>query len=455
MPSQENAENEVQILEKYDDNTGGKNMKKIVVETGCIACGACFALSNLLEENSEGKAVVVGKGYVDNVPSAQIHELIAICPVKTITVVEDRSVSKDGIKKKLDALKGYRAPQPNSSECPFRKEEYRIDIPSANGEYRYDYSSYSRAERAGLEEFDRQMYSQKEKIVRKIFTEYRVKYLRQYYEYEKNENNYYYRIELVVNKLLNDVACDIEALTGKKVPENLKRLEAKPNTKDEYYGYVLKHFEDGWVVSGAMKHFKESPYRLDDYTSYIDVDDMERYESGIFGRSKEVTKYCYRKVREAFEELAKDIRSACYYAYDFYEIDFSEMKSYTEKVNAEIQEKAIKLQKLVVDSPQKTVNGETNLKKTNTASENKRQTFLQDYTEILWPKVLELLEVTIGKENAQTAFYNTKVFKVTETCYRVKMRNEFAKARVEQYYADALTECFNTLLEGEIEIEIQ
>ena len=44
-------------------------------------------------------------------------------------------------------------------------------------------------------------------------------------EYAANEKNYYYRIEMSVKKMLNDIACDIEALTGKKVPENLKHLE--------------------------------------------------------------------------------------------------------------------------------------------------------------------------------------------------------------------------------------
>ena len=341
------------VRTKADDNHeksishGGNGMKKLLVNNDCVACGACFALTNLVEENDEGQAVVVGKGYVDNIPTDKIDELIAICPVKAIEVIEDCSITKAVVEKKINALKSYSAPQPSSSECPFKKDEYYIELPFANGEYRYDYSSYSRAERAGLEEFDRQMYSQKEKIVRKVFTEYRVKYLRQYYEYETNDNNYYYRIETAVNKLLSDVACDIEALTGKKVPDNLKCLEIKPNTSDEYYAYGLKHFEDGWVVSSTMKQFKESPYRLDDYASYIDSDDMDTYESGMFGRSKEVTKYCYRNLREAFEELRKDIKSACWYAYDFDEIDFSEMKSYTEKVNKEVSGKAERLNSML------------------------------------------------------------------------------------------------------------
>lgn len=145
-------------------------MKKLMVKDGCIACGACVSLSSLLEENEEGKAVVVGKGFVDHVSAQQLDELISICPVQAISVVEENSITKASIEKAINIIRGYEIPEPSSGECPFNKSEYVIDLPSANGEYRYDYKSYERAERAGLEEFDRQMYAQKEKIIRKIFT---------------------------------------------------------------------------------------------------------------------------------------------------------------------------------------------------------------------------------------------------------------------------------------------
>ena len=53
------------------------------------------------------------------------------------------------------------------------------------------------------------------------------------------------------------------------------------------------------------------------------------------------------KKREAFKELEKDIFNACSYAYDFHEIDFSELDRYRSDVKKELEQKCDMLKNLL------------------------------------------------------------------------------------------------------------
>ena len=75
----------------------------------------------------------------------------------------------------------------------------------------------------------------------------------------------------------------------------------------------------GQLISDELiSHVKrEFDYSASQYDCYWDWDDMEVYEGTDWrGRDKYKDKYCYRNIRKAFMELAKDLLNACGWAHN-------------------------------------------------------------------------------------------------------------------------------------------
>lgn len=306
---------------------------KFKIKDGCVGCGLCFTqYADYFQETSEGLAEVnEGKILPDNTVATKIADS---CPNHLIVVENTGESMKQSARKALEKLKNYPGcPMPNMSEIRFKREEYSVDIPYAQGENRYDYSSDSAAERAALSEFKRCMYSQIDSIILKIITQYRVNYIKPYYSKEISDGSVYAKTNAEVSKMLKE----IKNIVGRGLSADFEQVNVFPDDD-----YTWKMLNKGQLISDEKidRVKSEFDYTADRYDCYWDTDSMERYAGTNWrGDTKYKDMYCYRNMREAFKELGRDIIDACYYARDgIEESAFDCIKWLIEQYNKKLKE---------------------------------------------------------------------------------------------------------------------
>lgn len=290
----------------------------LTVSNECNCCGMCgVKYPDYFCEDAEGRASV--KDGVLMLDAEKAAEVQKICPVHAITAVKEEKNIRQMLSDAVDNLKAYKLAYPTKAEIPFKKEEYFIPTPIASGEHRYDYSSESSANSAARSEFNRQMYSQIDSLILKVITEYRVKYIKPYYS--KDETSVYAACNKKLEGVLRGI-CQIlksEGLAG-DLPNDFANVSVFPDENDATWRMLNKgELISDEMVSSIRSEFNSGTYSsLSSYESYWDTDDMEvSAGTGFGGRTKYKDKYCYRNLRSAFQELAKDILSACYYKDDY------------------------------------------------------------------------------------------------------------------------------------------
>lgn len=291
---------------------------RVHVTEDCNCCGLCgVKYPDYFFDDIEGKASVRNGFLVLDVEKA--NDVQGICPVHAITAVKEKKSVRQILADMVDNLKAYKLEYPTKEEIPFKKEEYSIPLPAASGEHRYDYSSDSSANSAARSEFDRKMYSQIDVIILRIITEYRVKYIKPYYS--KDETSIYALCNKKLEETLKEI-CQVLKSEGlaDDMPQDFLSVDIFPDENDTTWKMLNKgEMISDEIVSSIRSEFNSGTYSsLSDYESYWDTDDMEvSAGTGFGGRTKYKDKYCYRNLREAFQELAKDILNACYNKDDY------------------------------------------------------------------------------------------------------------------------------------------
>ena len=295
-------------------------MKQFKVSDECICCGACLGATDLLVENAEGKAVPANRGYIsdDFLPKAQ--EIVSDCPVGAISIIEtgvSAAEGKAGLKKLAASLEGKLSsisiPKIEKKTVEFNANNCHFSYSGPQGEYRAVYSSYNRAQRAGRDEFNRIAYSQMDRLIIDALVQYKVSKLKPYYSFD--ESSFYTQMNMKFEKILNDFANEAESLSNGKIKfsKDFTTFNAYPSEREGAMEF-LSQFEGFRIQSAVKEQFENDPYRLQDYDSYMDVDDEETYvgESWL-GNSKYDTKYYYQNVLEAVEEFIRDFKNALNY----------------------------------------------------------------------------------------------------------------------------------------------
>ncbi|MGH4137654.1 ferredoxin [Clostridium sp.] len=282
-------------------------MKKILVSNKCVACGSCTLMTNLLEEDSEGKVNPVASGKITDEKSKEFLEVIKSCPVSAISIKDENLVESTG-KQGLTELKSlirqnffnYKIPRPltNDYRCDINRSSITYNSPSGN--CRYDYKSDSKAESAGLSEFDRAMYSQRKALTQEVLVEYRTNQLRKYAYYERKKGNYYFDINQSLSKLISQLVDEIMERTENKakIPEKFDEIEIGPDYgyEGESYAYRIRYTERVYTDAITSKLSSVSSYKV-----YVNTDDIEDY------KGKDT--YCYN-LNEVIDEFRGDLAVA-------------------------------------------------------------------------------------------------------------------------------------------------
>lgn len=327
---------------------------RIKVNEKCNCCGICsMQYPDYFFETDEGKAQANGEAV--KVDDSIVAEIEGLCPVHAIMMEKENKSTKQLLAEKLDKLKECRIAYPTKEDIPFKKEEYSIPIPYAPGAYRYEYSNESSANRAARSEFNNKMYSQIDVLILKVITEYRVKYIKPYYSKNAEDNSVYYVCNKKTEKTLANIARILEQDgLGSDIPSDFCTVDCYPE-KDITWKMLNKgELLSDEMISSIRSEFNNGSYSsLDSYEMYWDTDDMEVFAgTGFGGRVKYKTKYCYKSLNEAFQELAKDLMSACSYKGDCIVDRAFEMVEwligeYHKKLDQLLQEKIMYIEKKI------------------------------------------------------------------------------------------------------------
>lgn len=330
-------------------------MKKFNVSDKCNTCGMCTTMTELLKEDAKGKVYAVESGYILEEAINEAKNVIDICPVHAITIVEAgtvNSIGKKGLKELEEVLKtklqGIKKVKVTKRDIKFDSKQYNIDYADARGQNEYKYSSDSRATRAAIEEFDRIAYSQYRPFILSVFVQYKNDKLKPYYTFD--EHSFYAKNNIQYERILKEIAAEAQSLSNGDIalPQDFTEFDVYPGGTDSSYRkdivYGLQHFDEQSTQSGVMAEFKTGSYSsLDSYKMYIDTDDMEVYEGEDWrGRSKYKTKYCYRSVYSAVREYISDLKSAMnYVGIDENALYFVQeaIESYNKEISKEIERK--------------------------------------------------------------------------------------------------------------------
>lgn len=279
-----------------------------------MACGICL-VSQYLEELPDGKVRPRGTGILTDRDESTFVKVMDNCPAKAISlesvIVKNKAEVIASAEQKIES---FCLSAPTRKELSYEKKYAEFLVPvCVAGEDVPDYSSYNSAKSAAMRAIDQAMFSQRGAIVRNIVTNYSMDKLTPYTRYDETEKNFFFTANKKAEKLLAEIAGEFEMVnTQKKIPESLLKIQSRPDLRRDYEIKSLK--EDILYLSDAIinEEMKGEYYELSYYVQDCDIDSMEMYEgTGLFGREKYVDKYYFSKTRLAFEEIAKDIRSAC------------------------------------------------------------------------------------------------------------------------------------------------
>ena len=284
--------------------------KNLKISEKCVQCGSClgFGYSFLCSDNNG--VPIVKKGTILSEESIEYKNLKEICPVDAFELVEnvDKAEVLNSLVQELRNFQGVKIP--SKEDIKFNKDEYSITIPVATGEYKYEYSSFEAAEKAGYREFERIMYSQIDTIILKIITEYRIKKIKPYYS-DKIEDGSVYAI---TNKKLSTVLDGIKDILDGQVPANYASVNIYPNDDTTWTMLNKGELISDELISDVKKEFNSWSHC---YDCYIDSDEMEVCVGQDWrGNSKWKDRSCYKNVRNACQELAKDLLDSCGFADD-------------------------------------------------------------------------------------------------------------------------------------------
>lgn len=313
------------IVQPSHEKERTNSMKKVVISSNCVACGACAMMTKYIKENPNGTVSPMGAGIVPHNELDRFQKVIDACPVKAILLEDAGLVNKIG-KEGLIELKqliqtefnGYKVATIIPEKYKFIKTNYKVPTPWGTNEKRYEYKSDSRAEEAGLQDFNRIMYSQRKALIQQVLVQYKTGVLAQFTEYNKEPGNCYYDINASISSRLEELAAAAQSLSNNKIslPTNFSVCDFEPifGTKGdkfdrEMYVYQIKHLEEIWITDNIMNELEPLSW----FSTYVNTDDITIYDGK---RYKDM--YCY-DLREVTNELAKWILNETEYILNSYD----------------------------------------------------------------------------------------------------------------------------------------
>lgn len=343
-------EEEKEIDKKYKDiikickNQNGK-LRIVEVSDKCSACGACMAYSDIFEDGPAGKCEPKNKGIIlpDDERMSEIIEAIELCPEQAI-LINNMSIVKENGEVTISDLQAYIKKTLVEYKCPipeYKDFEFRGAVPSVDGDGIHGwsaskYSSSSSAESAGLSELKRVYFNNMDSLSKGLLADYKHLVLTPLMSYEEKRDNYYYFEMVRIAMLINAVALEIKAITGKNIDSNICNIEFRPD-----FGYKGKNFDS--VINleeNLYTQAQQDVERADWYDSWIDTDDYEDTKDTLFGY-KTVTVYKYR-TSDAWHEIEKHMKSGARSAVsEFFKSDYfkREFNSLVKPMEEEIKQK--------------------------------------------------------------------------------------------------------------------
>lgn len=328
--------------------------KKISINKKCNGCGLCFE-SDYVEENEEGMAKIKGTGIISGNDEDEVNSLLMDCPVHAIVLTEYVAKNKQETMDEINNIcDSFKLDHPVLSDFKFDADSVEIPLPYDTGnEYDYVYSNEKKAIEAAEEVIRKNMYNNRVGIVQNVISEYLGRYCGGYTEYSETLSNFYYSANQKAQEILLGMAAEIEQYdTDIQISDNLKSIDTRPSLSHNMEVDSIK----GALVLSAQRildEFSGSGYTLRDYALDADTDDMDVLVTGKFGREKEVSMYCYRDIRSAYESIAKDIKSAlkCEFPYVIvdrvYQIVCGLIDKYEQDLHKELDSKRKELLQLI------------------------------------------------------------------------------------------------------------
>lgn len=318
--------------------------KKIKVNENCIACGMCL-VSPFMEELPDGKAQAKGTGVLPADKESEFGKVINDCPAHAISLENAAQKSKAQIladaEKKIAA---FHLHVPDCKELGYDKKYADFSVPVyAPGENQAKYSSYNQAKSAAEDAINQVMFSQKSMIVRNIVNNYCMDKLAPYTRYEEMDRNFYYSANKEAEQILKEIAGELQAVSPyASISGEMLKIKSRPDLSKDYEIKVLKEdllYQSDVIISREMQG---EYYQLSFYVQDCDIDSEEVYAGrGLFGGDKYVDKYYFYNTKAAFEEIAKDLRSACDGSFNDVIVDgcaLSMVKSLVEKYEKRLKE---------------------------------------------------------------------------------------------------------------------
>lgn len=328
--------------------------KKLTVTGKCIACGLCIGCE-YLSENMDGTMEIKGGGIVDEKDEGEVNKIIELCPEKILALQSVKSKTKtqieDDIKKVVD---GFKLEVPDKKIFAFDPQKAYIGLQAGiPGEGRWIYSSESKARSAAKSEIDRCWYSKRDSVIKNVINDYRSEKLSPYYDYKEIDSNFYFNANQKAQKVLDKILENIQLLDDSiKIPNSLATIDTRPDRKSAWLDGIGEYL---LYASGPIIAELDDPslYGLNSYIDYVDIDEMETYETGRRGKLKEVYKYCYMGAYQARDEMESDLRSALKWGFDekvierAYESIKGLVREYESRLKQDLQNKVRELKQLI------------------------------------------------------------------------------------------------------------
>lgn len=330
--------------------------KKVVVLSGCIACGLCTA-SEYIEENVDGTVAPKGGVVLTAEDERAFQSFMEECPAKVLSVEEVTSKMKEEIVTQMKhEAETFELLVPTMESIYYEKERIKINAPGiVFGEMRYEYSSIGQAREAARQAIDKGFYSQRKTAVQNIIKDYQVAKLSIYFEYKEIPENFYYSANQYARKILEGWVQEIRLSKPEvMIPEELLIIQTRPDSKliKEFQRFIKTGILD--FAGSILAELSGSLYSLSSYVDYCDFDDQEIYAGeGMFGRSKYKKRWCFRNTSKAFKEMEKDLEGECKSSFNekiaeqVYSCIKGIIEEYSKNLREELKSKANELKKIV------------------------------------------------------------------------------------------------------------
>lgn len=283
-------------------------MKKLKVNEKCIACGICFGITDLLVENHEGKAEPTSTDFMRTEDESSVSEAINICPVKAISVIETKVDSNFDINKVAEKLNkillDVKIDVPSEKDFDFDVSDKDYSITRTNWAdglyYPTKYSSWNQAYDAPAKAFGKVYNDRLENYVIELIVQYKNKIIRPYCLLERSEESYYYKNNKKFEKVLKEIALEVEYSTNGKLKMNddFMQFNAYPYNTDlksqkSTFEEVFKSFDEYSSLSYSIcKEFGKHSYNdADNFVntdtfSIYELEDMQPVRKGFMGMGK-------------------------------------------------------------------------------------------------------------------------------------------------------------------------